>query len=306
MSSAARLLLTPPARIDARAVLGCVAVAAIHVGAVAAIVRRGTPGLAALAGVLYAVRMVALSAGYHRYFTHRAYRTSRAFQLVLALLGTTAMQKGPLWWASMDRLHHRHADTERDVHSPLCRGLAWSHAGWWLSRKHEAPRLDLVPDLAGYPELRWVDRWSALGPLALAAVLFLAGGLDALLWGFALSTCLVLHASGTIGSLAHRFGTRRYATREGSRNNALLAILTFGEGWHNNHHHYPNSARQGFLRWEVDLTYALLVLLSKLGLVWDLRGVPAHALRRHRLDAVGERCPLLGRPSAAWAWPWTA
>jgi stearoyl-CoA desaturase (delta-9 desaturase) len=231
----------------------------------------------ALAAALYAVRMFAITAGYHRYFSHRAYRTSRAFQLLLAVLGTTAVQKGPLWWAAHHRDHHRHSDGPEDVHSPLQRGFWWSHVGWILSERHDRTKVEGVRDLARFPELVWLDRFHLVPPLALAAGLFLAGGLPALLWGFFVSTVALWHGTFVINSLAHVLGRRRYATGDGSRNSMLLALLTFGEGWHNNHHFFPGSARQGFRWWEVDLSYYALRALAAAGIVRDLRRPPARA-----------------------------
>lgn len=267
-------LLALPARPGATQLFNGAGVVAIHVGAVVALVRGGSWRLAGLAAALYLVRMFGITAGYHRYFSHRAYKTNRAFQLVLAVLGTTATQKGPLWWASTHRLHHRFSDTDRDVHSPTRRGFFYAHMGWWLGPEHEAVQYKLIPDFAGYPELRWIDRRHFAGPLALIAILALWGGVDAVLWGYALSTCVLMHCTFAINSVAHVFGSRRYATSDTSRNNLGLALVTLGEGWHNNHHHYMTSARQGFFWWEIDVSYYVLVLLSKVGLVWDLRGVP--------------------------------
>jgi stearoyl-CoA desaturase (Delta-9 desaturase) len=287
------LRLTSPSRITAGNVFNFLGVAAIHVWTVVAFVRGGTVKLVALAVALYFARMFAITGGYHRYFAHRAYRTSRAMQLFLAVLGTTATQKGPLWWAATHRVHHRYSDTERDVHSPARRGFLWSHAGWWLSTEHVATRLDLIPDFAGYPELRLVERWNVLGPLGLIALLLAVGGFDAFLWGYVVSTCFLMHGTFTINSLSHVFGSRRYATTDTSRNNLFLALITMGEGWHNNHHHYMNSANQGFFWWEVDVSFYILKGLEKLGLVWDLRSVPEHVKRKNLLAEVGERCPLL-------------
>jgi len=233
----------------------------------------------ALAAALYGVRMFAVTAGYHRYFSHRTYRTSRAFQLVLAVVGGSAAQKGALWWAAHHRDHHRNSDGPEDVHSPLRRGFLWSHVGWILSRRHHATKLDRVKDLARFPELRFLDRHHYLPPLALALGLLLAGGWPALLWGFFVSTVVLWHATFTINSLAHVFGRRRYETGEGSRNSFALALLTFGEGWHNNHHHYPASTRQGFYWWELDLSFAALRVLAAFGVVRDLRGPPPRVLQ---------------------------
>jgi stearoyl-CoA desaturase (delta-9 desaturase) len=235
----------------------------------------------ALAACVYAVRMFAITAGYHRYFSHRAYRTSRAFQLVLAVVGASAAQKGPLWWAAHHRDHHRFSDGADDVHSPLQRGFWWSHMGWILARRFDRTKLERVKDLACHPELRLVERFHALAPIALGAGLFLAGGLPALLWGFFVSTVALWHATFAINSLAHVFGTQRYDTGDGSRNNLALALVTFGEGWHNNHHFHPSSARQGFFWWEVDLSYAALRVLRVLRVVRDLRTPPERVRLAH-------------------------
>ena len=270
-----------------------VALAAIHVGVVIAFLRGPTLKLIALAALTYLVRMFAITAVYHRYFSHRSYKTSRAFQLVLAFLGTTAVQKGPLWWAAAHRVHHKHSDTERDIHSPKRRGFWYSHLGWWLGQEHRRTMTELIPDFAGYPELRWLDRFHVVGSLALVAAVTLAFGIDGFLWGYVVSTCVLLHATFTINSLAHIWGSRRYATKDTSRNNLFLALLTLGEGWHNNHHHYMSSVNQGFFWWEIDISYYVLRLLEKLGLVWDLRKPPERVLRKDLITDVGERCALL-------------
>jgi stearoyl-CoA desaturase (delta-9 desaturase) len=253
----------------------------------------GVSGVAlGTAALLYAVRMFAITGFYHRYFSHRAFKTSRALQFVFAAVGASSVQRGPLWWAAHHRHHHRHADTAGDIHSPVTRGFFWSHVGWFLTRRGFRTDHAAVRDLAGFPELRWLDRFDVLVPIALAAALYLLGdwleraqpqlgtdGPQLLVWGFFVSTVVLFHATVTINSLAHRFGRRRFPTRDNSRNNWLLALLTFGEGWHNNHHHFPGSARQGFRWWELDPTYYGLRALAALGLVWDLRPVPP-GLRR--------------------------
>ncbi len=263
-------------------------IVAVHVAALYAVVRGPTLRLVLLAAGLYAIRMFAITGAYHRYFSHRSYRTSRAFQFVLALLGTTAMQKGPLWWAAMHRLHHRHSDTPSDIHSPKQRGLWHAHMGWWLSREHEAVDLGQVRDLARYPELLWLDRNHQVGPLLLLGLMYWAFGVDGVLWGFAVSTCALMHGTFTINSLAHVFGSRRYETTDTSRNNLVLALITMGEGWHNNHHRYPGSANQGFFWWEIDITYYVLRMLGWIGLVSDLRRPPERLLRaRHAEEPLG-------------------
>ena len=235
-----------------------------------------------IGAVLYVVRMFAITAGYHRYFSHRSYRVSRPVQLVLAFVGTTAAQKGPLWWAAHHRAHHRFSDTDDDLHSPQ-KGFWWSHVGWFLCDRYGGTDLATVPDLARYPELRFLDRYNAVGPWALALLAYAVGGWSGLVVGFFGSTVVLWHATFTVNSLNHTFGTRRYATTETSRNNPLLALLTFGEGWHNNHHHYPAAARQGFFWWEFDLSWYGLRALSALGLVRDLRQPPSAVLVANRI-----------------------
>lgn len=248
----------------------------------------GTSAIAvALAAGLYAVRMFALTAFYHRYFSHRTFRVSRPVQFAFAVLGAACAQRGPLWWAAHHRRHHAHADTALDPHSPTWRGMLWSHTGWFLTHEAFATDIARVRDFARYPELRWLERFDTAVPIALAASLYALGawlasahpesgtsGAQLLVWGFFISTVALFHATVTINSLAHRFGRRRFDTRDESRNNLWLALITFGEGWHNNHHFFPGSARQGFRWWEVDLTWYGLRLLAALGLVRDLKPVP--------------------------------
>jgi stearoyl-CoA desaturase (delta-9 desaturase) len=242
----------------------------------------------AVAALLYVVRMFAITGFYHRYFSHRAFRTSRILQFTFGLIGASSVQRGPLWWAAHHRHHHRHADQPPDLHSPIQQGFWKSHMGWFMTPRAFGIDWKAIPDLAKYPELRFLDRFDILVPVALAAALMLLGsvlerylpglgtnGPQLLVWGFFVSTVVLFHATVTINSLAHVWGKRRYATRDDSRNNIWLALITLGEGWHNNHHHYPASVRQGFYWWEVDVTWYLLKAMSWLGLVWDLKPVPA-------------------------------
>jgi stearoyl-CoA desaturase (delta-9 desaturase) len=247
-----------------------------------------TGALLALAIGSYLLRMWAITAGYHRYFSHRSFKTSRAFQLVLGILGTSAMQNGPLWWASWHRRHHRFSDTPQDAHSPRVRGFWYAHMGWFLDGTHDDPDLSNVRDLTRYPELRFLDKHKWLPIVAYAFVCAAIAGLPGVVWGFCVPTVLSLHATMLINSLAHVWGARRFATEDDSRNNAILAVVTLGEGWHNNHHHAMTSARQGFYWWEIDFTYYVLVVLSLLGIVWDLRAPSAAALRTSRIDLAGD------------------
>jgi stearoyl-CoA desaturase (delta-9 desaturase) len=250
----------------------------------------------AIGVVFYGVRMFAVTGGYHRYFAHRSYRVSRPVQFVLAFVGTTAAQKGPLWWAGHHRAHHRYADTDVDIHSPQ-KGFWWSHIGWILCDKYSATDLDTVRDLAQYPELRFLDRYNAIGPWALGVLAFLIGGWSGLVVGFFASTVLLWHATFSINSLSHVLGTRRYATSDTSRNNPVLALLTMGEGWHNNHHHFQASARQGFFWWEIDVTWYGLRAMSAVHLVRNLRRPSAETLAANRVvDGAFD----LGMFRAAW------
>jgi stearoyl-CoA desaturase (delta-9 desaturase) len=235
----------------------------------------------ALAVALYYVRMFGITAGYHRYFSHRSYRTSRWFQFVLGVLGSTAAQKGCLWWAGHHRWHHKHSDTPQDVHSAKQHGFLWSHVGWIISDKWEQTDFDRMKDLAKYPELRWLNKRWYVPVLAMIGGLFAAWGIKGFVWGFLVSTTLLWHGTFTVNSLTHLWGRRRYNTTDDSRNSFLIALITCGEGWHNNHHHYQRSERQGFYWWELDLSHYGLKLLSLLGLVWDLHE-PSRELRDAR------------------------
>lgn len=240
-----------------------------------------------VAVVLYLVRMFAITAFYHRYFSHRTFRTSRLAQFLFAVVGNTAIQRGPLWWAAIHRHHHQHSDQEEDIHSPGLKGFWWSHIGWMTSSRNFPTDYNAVRDLARYPELRFLNRFDLLVPVLFGLSLLALGALlqhffptlgtspsQMLVWGFFISTTVLLHATLFINSLAHTFGRRRFQTSDDSRNSLLLALLTLGEGWHNNHHRYMSAARQGFYWWEIDVSYWLLKALSWTGVVWGLREVP--------------------------------
>lgn len=239
---------------------------------------HATPAAIALCVGLYLVRMFGITAGYHRYFSHRAYKTSRFGQFVMAWLGCSAMQKGPLWWSSHHRHHHLHSDLEEDVHSPHVDSLWWSHIGWVLSKDYVHTDWKAIRDFSKYPELRWLDRNHWIPGLTLAVICYLVGGLSGLVWGFFVSTVITYHATFCINSFCHIIGNIRYKTTDKSKNSALMALITLGEGWHNNHHYYQSSANQGFFWWEFDVSFYMLKLLSWCGLVWDLRSVPHEKL----------------------------
>lgn len=257
---------------------------AVHLGCLAAIWTGITWPAVALCVALYWLRMFAVTAGYHRYFSHRAFATGRVFQFVLAFLAQSTAQKSVLWWAAKHRHHHLHSDTARDVHSPQHTGFLYSHIGWVFARRHWHTEFSQVPDLTRFPELRWLDKVELAPAFILGALCFLVAGWSGLVVGFLWSTVLVYHATFCINSLAHVRGSKRYVTGDESRNNLGLALLTMGEGWHNNHHAYPSSARQGFRWWEVDPTFYVLKLLAALGVVRDLKAPPLSVLRNeHRL-----------------------
>ncbi len=258
----------------------------IHAGCVAAIWTGVSWQAVAICAALYWLRMFAITGGYHRYFSHRAYATSRVFQFILAFLAQSSTQQSVLWWAAKHRHHHLHSDTAQDVHSPRHKGFVYSHVGWIFYRQHDATDLVKVSDLASYPELMWLHRLELLPAVVLAGLCFLLAGWSGLVVGFLWSTVLLYHATFCINSLAHVHGRKRYVTGDDSRNNWLLALLTMGEGWHNNHHAYQASARQGFRWYEIDLTYYVLVALSWLGIVRDLKMPPRQVLRNeHRLGS---------------------
>ncbi len=231
-----------------------------------------------LLAVTFFGRMFLITAGYHRYFSHKSYKLNRFWQFVLAFGGGTAVQKGVLWWAGHHRNHHRYSDTERDIHSPR-KGFWWSHVGWIVCDKYNETLYDNIKDFAKYPELRWLNKYDWVPPWTLGIACFLIGGWPGLFVGFFLSNVILWNATFTVNSLAHVFGRRRYETSDTSRNSFLIALITGGEGWHNNHHHYQASARQGFFWWEIDVTYYLLKVLSWVGIVKDLKQPPARVLR---------------------------
>jgi stearoyl-CoA desaturase (Delta-9 desaturase) len=261
----------------------------VHVAAVVGVILCGFSWSGvALALAAYFIRMFVVTAAYHRYFAHRAFKTSRWFQFVLALGAQTAAQKGVIWWASHHRWHHKHSDTELDVHSAARRGFWYAHLGWLMRPDWNDTDESAVSDLAKFPELRFLNHPAVaiLPTVALALAFLFIGGGYALAWGYFVSTVLLWHGSFSVNSIAHLFGRQRYATGDLSRNSWWLALFTTGEGWHNNHHHYQSSARQGFRWWEIDITYYVLRLLALMGLVWDLREPPRHIVDAPRPAAL--------------------
>ena len=237
--------------------------------------------------VLLLARIWGITAGYHRYFSHRTFKTSRGFQFFLALLAQSSSQKGVLWWAAHHRVHHKLSDQPGDVHSPVQNSFWYAHVGW-LFAGTEDTRWDKIRDFSKYPELRWLNKYWAVPPTVLAVLCFLIAGWSGLFIGFFLSTVLLWHNTFLINSLTHVWGKKRFDTTDESRNNWVTAVLTLGEGWHNNHHHYQSSCRNGFYWWEIDVTYYVIKMLSWVGLVWDIRDVPDHVLEEGRRRDRGE------------------
>jgi stearoyl-CoA desaturase (delta-9 desaturase) len=252
---------------------------------------------------LYVTRMFWVTGGYHRYFAHKSYKTSRWFQFVIAFMAETSAQKGVLWWAAHHRHHHRHSDTPKDPHSMLIYGFWYSHVGWIVGPDFKETDFKTIGDYAKYPELVWLNKHYLVPPVTLAVVvaalgawvnggnpllLFTHFGLSTVFIGFFLSTVVLYHGTFSINSIMHHFGTQRYESNDESKNSLWLALLTLGEGWHNNHHYYEVTAKQGFFWWEIDFTYYGLKLLSWLGLIWDLKGVPKHILLSKNKEHAGE------------------
>lgn len=234
----------------------------------------------------YSLRMFAITAFYHRYFSHRAFKAGRIVQFLGAFAGCASAQRGPLWWAAHHRRHHRHSDTEKDMHSPKTNSLFWSHTLWFMTDYAVPTFLKEIPDWLKFPELRFINRYDWIPVAVWGGLSYLLGqwswfnsvtgmsGMMTFTWGFIIPTIILYHATFAVNSLTHLWGKKRFETGDESRNNSLVAIFTFGEGWHNNHHFFPGSARQGFFKGEFDLTYICLRILSSIGLVRDLRPVP--------------------------------
>lgn len=263
----------------------------IHFGALAALWTHFEWYLVWVALFLFVVRMFAITGFYHRYFAHKTFKTSRLMQFIFAFIGSTAAQRGPIWWASHHRRHHLNSDRHNDHHSPHTHHFLWSHMGWFLAKKNFLTDRKVVRDLIKFKELVLIDRFDWVPPVLLLLSLFVIGeylsltsgisGLNMVIWGFCVSTILVYHCTFAVNSIAHLWGTQRYNTKEESKNNFFVALFTFGEGWHNNHHHFPGSIRQGFYWWEVDLTYYALRFLSFFGIVYNLRTVSKAIRQKH-------------------------
>ncbi len=247
-----------------------IAFIALHLGALATLflVPPTTTSIVLLV-TLYVVRMFAITGGYHRYFAHRAFQTGRVFQFILGWLGCTAVQKGPIWWPKTHRDHHAKTDEPGDPHSPRQGGWLHSHIGW--NFKKDGPSVSPMADLMRFPELQWLDRYHWIPPSLLAALCYMIDGIPGITWGFVVSTIVLYHATFCVNSVCHIWGWRRFNTKDTSVNNGLIALLTLGEGWHNDHHHEQTSARQGYRWWQIDITYYILLLLKAFRIIWGLK-----------------------------------
>ena len=263
---------------DERVQSGAIPFFLIHVVAVVGAIYVGFSWkLLGLTVLFYYLRMAGTTIGYHRYFSHRTFKAGRAFQAFMAFWAETSAQKGALWWAAHHRDHHKYSDEQNDIHSPL-RGFWWSHMGWIVCDKYQETKFDNIRDFAKYPELVWLNKHYLVPPVLLAVAMFAIGGLPVLVWGFFVSTVLLWHGTFLVNSLNHVWGSVRYESKDLSKNNAVIAALTMGEGWHNNHHHYQSSANQGFFWWEIDLSFYLIKAFEAVGLVSDVRTPPAKIL----------------------------
>lgn len=261
---------------------------ALHLIPFAAIWTGVSTKAVVLCVVLYVVRMFGITAGYHRYFSHKSYKTGRVMQFILAWVAQSSMQRGVLWWAAHHRDHHAHSDREGDPHSPILHSFLHAHVLWLWTDGADEPK-SRVRDLERYPELVWLDKNWLLPPITLAIAVFLYAGWSGLVIGFFLSTLLTWHGTFLVNSVAHMIGTRPYNTKDRSRNNIVIALVTMGEGWHNNHHYYMNSVRQGFRWWQIDITYYILKAMSWVGLVWDLKTPPKEVIFEQTARALAQQ-----------------
>ena len=295
----------------ARRIIGQAPFWSIHVLAVVMVARLGVSWKGVgVALASYYFRMFWVTGGYHRYFAHRTYKTSRWFQLVIAFFAMTTFQKGVLWWGAHHRIHHKFSDQPGDLHSMKLDGFYRSHVGWILDPTNDDTDMARIADLSKYPELVWLNQYWYLPPVIWSVASYLIGGVFGLVWGTGVATVLLWHGTFTINSLSHWMGRTRYKTTDDSKNSAILAIVTMGEGWHNNHHFYQRATNQGFFWWEIDLTYYVLRGLQAVGLIWDIHTPPKRVLEAHLRDkpardeephAVGavDEAPALAVASAA-------
>ena len=251
-----------------------VAMTAFHVGAIAAFWFIDTGAILA-AFVLYVVGgSLGIGLAYHRLLTHRGYKTYRWLEYFLTLCGTLALEGGPIFWVATHRIHHQHSDKDGDPHTPR-EGTYWAHVGWILTGQamhHDTEILKrYVPDLARDPFHVGLTRWHWVPQVVVGLGLLAFGGIPYVLWGVFFRTTFGLHCTWLVNSATHLWGSRRFRTRDDSTNNWWVALLSFGEGWHNNHHAHPVSARHGLAWYEFDFNWIVIRTLRLFGLVWDVK-----------------------------------
>jgi len=245
-----------------------IALVSFHLGAVAALFFFHWSALIVFATIWILAQNVGIAMGYHRLLTHRGYATPKWLEYCIAICGALALQGGPIYWVAVHRMHHKYTDKPGDPHSPRD-GKWWSHMGWIMNatlRDETEALKQYAPDLSRQPFYRWLNRlhWVPLTVVGLS--LFAFGGWSWLLWGAFLPVTIGLHVTWMVNSVTHLWGRRRFSTSDDSRNNLWVALLTGGEGWHNNHHANPVSARHGLAWYEVDFNYFAIRLLKILGL----------------------------------------
>lgn len=245
-----------------------------HAGAIAALFFFSWTALASALFLTWLAGGVGISMGYHRLLTHRSYQVPLVLEYFFALCATLALEGGPIFWVATHRIHHQNSDQPGDPHSPRDGGW-WAHVGWILTgdpvQNTTAALSRYAPDLAKHRFYVWLNDYHWLPPLVLGVALYAAGGLGVLLWGLCLRTVVGLHGTWLVNSGTHMWGTRRFATRDDSRNNWWIALLSFGEGWHNNHHAHPTSARHGLAWYELDVSWMQIRVLQVLGIAKAVR-----------------------------------
>ncbi len=246
----------------------------LHLGALAALFMFNWHALLAAVLLYYIGVGLGISMGYHRLHTHRSYKLPLWVEYFLAICGTLTLEGGPIFWVATHRIHHQYSDKPGDPHSPRD-GAWWAHVGWLLvgESKHSNTKLmsKYAPDLAKDPFYVWLNNYHWVMILVLAAILYAIGGLPMMLWGTCLRIVVGLHATWLVNSATHLWGGRRFETRDDSRNNLWVALISFGEGWHNNHHAHPTSARHGLAWYELDLTWIQICVLKFLGIAKSIR-----------------------------------
>jgi len=213
--------------------------------------------------------------GYHRLLTHRGFKAPKWLEYFLSFCGTLGLQSGAINWVTTHRLHHAFTETDEDPHSPR-NGTYWAHMGWIFRGKaqnqDEATQLRYAPDLMKDKVHVWMSNYYWVTPIVAAVILYAIGGFSMVLWGVFLRQVIGWHSTWLVNSATHLWGSRRFETRDDSRNNGLIAALTFGEGWHNNHHAHPRSAKHGLTWYEFDVNWLQIKFLEKIGLVSDVYG----------------------------------